>query len=63
MSRYKDMVIRMDTTYWGRNYGLMVIKDALRGKILWHKYVRHGPCQTVFRAWSGLNSMVSPSMA
>ena len=31
----------MDTTYWGRNYGLMVIKDALRNKILWHKYVKH----------------------
>ena len=31
ISRYKDVVIQMDTTYWGRNYGLMVIKDALRG--------------------------------
>ena len=31
----------MDTTYWNRNSGLMVIKDALRGKILWHKHVRH----------------------
>lgn len=30
----------MDTTYWGRNFGLMVIKDALRNKILWRKYVR-----------------------
>ena len=41
ISRYKDVVVQMDTTYWGRNYGLMVIKDALRGKILWHKYFRH----------------------
>ena len=41
ISRYKDVVIQMDTTYWGRNYGLMVIKDALRGKILWYKYVRN----------------------
>ena len=31
----------MDTTYWGRNFGLMVIKDALRNRILWHKYVTH----------------------
>lgn len=31
----------MDTTYWGRNFGLMVIKDAVRGWILWHKYVHH----------------------
>ena len=34
ISRYKDVVVQLDTTYWGRNYGLMVIKDALRGKIL-----------------------------
>ena len=31
----------MDTTYWGRNFGLMVIKDSLRKKILWRKYVGH----------------------
>lgn len=31
----------MDTTYWGCGFGLMVIKDALRKKILWRKYVTH----------------------
>ena len=31
----------MDTTYWGRDFGLMVIKDAYRNKILWRKYVRY----------------------
>lgn len=31
----------MDTTYWGRGFGLRVTKDALRKKILWHKYVTH----------------------
>lgn len=41
ISKYKDVVLQMDTTYWGRQYGLMVIKDAMRKKILWHKYVRH----------------------
>ena len=41
ISRYKDVTIQMDTTYWGRNFGLMVIRDAVRGKILWRKYVRH----------------------
>lgn len=41
ISKYKHVVVQMDTTYWGRNYGLMVIKDALRNKILWHKYVKH----------------------
>lgn len=41
VAKYKSVVIQMDTTYWGRNFGLMVIKDALRNKILWRKYVTH----------------------
>lgn len=41
ISRHKQVTIQMDTTYWGRNFGLMVIKDALRNKILWRKYVTH----------------------
>ena len=35
--RYKDVTIQMDTTYWGRGFGLMVIRDAVRGKVLWLK--------------------------
>ena len=34
ISKDKEVTIQMDTTYWGRNFGLMVIKDALRKKIL-----------------------------
>lgn len=41
ISKDKHVVIQMDTTYWGRGFGLMVIKDALRKKILWRKYVTH----------------------
>ena len=41
ISKYKHVVIQMDTTYWGRGFGLMVIKDAMRPKILWRKYVTH----------------------
>lgn len=41
ISKDKEVVILIDTTYWGRNFGLMAIKDALRNKILWHKYVRY----------------------
>lgn len=40
VSKEKHVVIQMDTTYWGRGFGLMVIKDAYRNKILWRKYVR-----------------------
>ena len=41
ISKYKQVTIQMDTTYWGRNFGLMVIRDALCGKVLWRKYVTH----------------------
>ena len=41
IAKYKEVTIQMDTTYWGRNFGLMVIRDALRGNVLWHKYVHH----------------------
>ena len=41
VSKDKNVVIQMDTTYWGRNFGLMVIKDAYRNKLLWRKYVRY----------------------
>ncbi len=39
ISKYKDVVINMDTTYWGRHFGLVIIKDAFRNKVLWHKFV------------------------
>jgi hypothetical protein len=30
----------MDATYWGRNWGLLVIKDARQGDVLWRKYIK-----------------------
>ena len=41
VSKEKEVAINMDTTYWGRNFGLMVIKDSFRNKILWYKFVHH----------------------
>lgn len=36
----KKIVILMDTTYWGRSFGLMLFKDAYtKGNLLWY-YVR-----------------------
>ena len=29
----------MDTTYWGRNFGVVVMKDSRTGKILWRKFI------------------------
>lgn len=40
ISKDKDVVILMDTTYWGRKFGLVVIKDAFRNKVLWFKFIR-----------------------
>ena len=31
----------MDATYWGRNWGLLVILDAHKGNLLWRKFVKH----------------------
>ena len=31
----------MDTTYWGCDFGLIVIEEALQKKVLWRKYVAH----------------------
>ena len=52
IAKYKDVTVQMDTTYWGRDFGLMVIRDALRGNILWHKYVRH---ETIAQYVEGVN--------
>ena len=40
VSSSKDVVILMDTTYWGWRFGVVVIKDACTGKVLWRKFIR-----------------------
>lgn len=52
----KDVTIQLDTTYWGRDLGLMVIKDALRNKVLWHKYVRY---ESISQYMEGVNWLKS----
>jgi hypothetical protein len=39
ISSDKRVVVLMDTTYWGRNFGVVVFKDARTKKILWRKFV------------------------
>jgi hypothetical protein len=41
VSSEKDVVVLLDTTYWGRNFGVVVLKDAHRKKILWRKFVHY----------------------
>ena len=56
IAKYKDVTIQLDTTYWGRKFGLMVIKDALRNKVLWHKYVHHESISQYMEGISWLES-------
>jgi hypothetical protein len=41
ISSSKNVVILMDTTYWGRKFGVVVFKDYRTKRILWHKFVRY----------------------
>jgi hypothetical protein len=41
ISRDKRVIVLMDTTYWGRNFGVLVMKDAYTKKILWRKFVKY----------------------
>ena len=29
----------MDATYWGRSFGVIIMKDAIEGDILWYKFI------------------------
>ena len=36
------VVVLMDATYWGRNFGVVIMKDSLSGDVLWFKFIhRH----------------------
>jgi hypothetical protein len=37
----RPVVVLMDTTYWGRNFGVMLFKDALNGENLLKYYVKY----------------------
>jgi hypothetical protein len=37
----KSVVVLMDTTYWGRNFGVMLFKDAISKDNLLKYYVKH----------------------
>ena len=31
----RPVVVLMDATYWGRNFGVVIMKDSLSGDVLW----------------------------
>jgi len=40
ISKEKNVVVEMDATYWGRKFGIVIIKDAYRNKVLWYKFIQ-----------------------
>lgn len=36
-----EVIVLMDATYFGKNWGIVVMKDVLSGKKLWRRYVRN----------------------
>ena len=47
----------MDTTYWGRNFGVMLFKDAITGQNLLKMYVKHETNALYLLGISQLNVM------
>ena len=39
VSKYKEVVILMDATYWGNDFGVLLIVDAYRKRLLWRKFL------------------------
>lgn len=39
ISKYKEVIILMDATYWGKNFGVLLIVDAYRKRLLWRKFL------------------------
>jgi len=41
ISSHKSVVVLMDTTYWGRNFGVVTLKDNKKKVVLWRKFVKY----------------------
>jgi len=35
----RDVVVMADATYWGRRFGVVVMKDYIEGYVLWYKFI------------------------
>ena len=48
----------MDATYWGRNFGVVIMKDSLSGDVLWFKFInRHQRLEDYKQGISSLESL------
>ena len=52
----RNVIILMDTTYWGRNFGVMLFKDAITKENLLKYYVKN---ETNFLYRKGINELIS----
>ena len=52
----REVIVLMDTTYWGRNFGVMLFKDAITKENLLKYYVRN---ETNFLYKKGIEELVS----
>jgi hypothetical protein len=41
ISSSKRVIILVDATYWGRNFGVVVFKDWYTKRVLWRKFIRY----------------------
>jgi hypothetical protein len=57
ISSEKQVVVLIDTTYWGRNFGVVVFKDSRTGRILWRKFIFRK--KTIANYAEGVNWLVS----
>ena len=48
-AKARRVIVLMDTTYWGRNLGLMLFKDAITNRNLLRYYVRSETVQDYIR--------------
>ena len=48
-AKARRVTVLMDTTYWGRNLGLMLFKDAITNRNLLRYYVRSETVQDYIR--------------
>jgi hypothetical protein len=51
----REVIVLMDTTYWGRNFGVMLFKDAITKENLLKYYVRN---ETNFLYKKGVEELV-----
>ena len=51
-------MVLIDATYWGRNFGVVIMKDSLSGDVPWFKFInRHERLEDYKQGISSLESL------